>query len=452
MTTKIKEAFLLCGGDSARLDFPKEMLRVDGAPLAAAEVRNLEKVCSRVGVITNRPAYLEHWLTVPLYPDEFPGLGPLAGIQAGLRRSDGPMALFTACDMPLVSEELLRRLKNAAAGSEAPALVPRTRGQPFPLPGVYARRLLPRLTERLEKAEGLSALDFVAEVGGEYVDLSAEVEGELRDVDERSALDLLRRRFREVEPLPVRRTRIIRAGPVQPEGGKPAEDLLAAEVAYSLRVNGTPIATLRCLPTAVRELAAGSLAYRGIIGRDTDIEGIEVDHEAGRILAAVDLEKEALERAGGDRPTDDLPEIESPFAVRGEHLLEVIGRLGEMAPVFQHTGATHQAAFSDGEQVLHFEEDLGRHNALDKVVGHCLLAGTDTTRGVLLSTGRLTTEGVTKALQQGVPVLASGSAPTEGAVELAEGTALTVVGFARGKRLNVYTRPQRIRWEEGADE
>jgi FdhD protein len=115
-----------------------------------------------------------------------------------------------------------------------------------------------------------------------------------------------------------------------------------------------------------------------------------------------------------------------------------------MAPVFACTGATHQAAFTDGEVVLHCEEDVGRHNAIDKVVGHCLLKGTDTSRGILLTTGRLNAQAVAKALRQRIPILASGSAATAHAVQLAERHGLTLVGFARGGRLNVYSGIERL--------
>jgi FdhD protein len=89
-------------------------------------------------------------------------------------------------------------------------------------------------------------------------------------------------------------------------------------------------------------------------------------------------------------------------------------------------------------------EDIGRHNAMDKVVGHALIEGVDMSRGALVTTGRLNAEMVVKALRARVPILASRSAVSTHAVELAETYGLTLVGFARGGRLNVYTRPERI--------
>ena len=115
-----------------------------------------------------------------------------------------------------------------------------------------------------------------------------------------------------------------------------------------------------------------------------------------------------------------------------------------MGPVFSRSGATHQAAFTDGERVRLFFEDIGRHSAVDKIVGSALLAGMDLSQGALISTGRLSSEMVVKAARQGVGVLASPSAVTTNSVQLARKYGVTLVGFARGGRANVYTLPERV--------
>ena len=90
-------------------------------------------------------------------------------------------------------------------------------------------------------------------------------------------------------------------------------------------------------------------------------------------------------------------------------------------------------------------EDIGRHNAVDRVIGEALVAGTDMSRGALLATGRLNAEMVVKALRRSVPVAATRSAVTSHAMRLAGERGVTLVGFARGGRLNAYTHPERIR-------
>ena len=133
------------------------------------------------------------------------------------------------------------------------------------------------------------------------------------------------------------------------------------------------------------------------------------------------------------------------FVVSRTHVLESLRGLRAMAPAFSVTGGTHQAAFSDGTGVRIFFEDIGRHNALDKVIGKALLDDRDISRGVLVSTGRLSSEMVVKALRQRVPVLASRSAVTTNSIRLARESGLTLVGFARGDRMNIYSAPDRVK-------
>jgi len=106
----------------------------------------------------------------------------------------------------------------------------------------------------------------------------------------------------------------------------------------------------------------------------------------------------------------------------------------------------HSAALCDTERVLVFEEDIGRHNALDKVFGRCLYEGLSTSDGLLLTTGRVSSEVVLKAVRMGVPFLISRSAPTDLAVGFAEGLGVTLVGFVRGSKMNVYAHREGILW------
>ncbi|KPK65191.1 MAG: hypothetical protein AMK73_03690 [Planctomycetes bacterium SM23_32] len=447
------EAVLLCGGESERLGFAKEMLRVDGAPLAVKMVERLRRLFPSVAVVSNRPEYLTHLLDAPIHRDHFPGLGPLAGIHAALARTHAEAVFVLGCDMPLVPDDVIRRITRAAAQNRAPAVVARTPRGVEPLCGVYRAELLPALDSRLAASDDLSAAALLSEVGAEEVPLDRAEAAGLRDVDTPEDLALLREAFGEVEPLPVRRC------PVRRIGGAPlAEDTLVVEQPFALRVNGVHLVTISCLPLAVRELAAGFLSYMGLAATWSDVERVEVDYAAGRVSVALPAAEADLRRAvrlqisstcgagvyGPPLPEPAAPEEAGGFRISATHLLDVVRRLRGMAPVFARTGATHQAAFTDGRRVLHFFEDVGRHNAIDKVVGDALMRGTATQRGALIATGRLNAEMVVKALRQRMPVAVSRSAATAHAVALARRHGLTLVGFARAGRMNVYSRPDRL--------
>ena len=272
-----------------------------------------------------------------------------------------------------------------------------------------------------------------------------------RDIDQPADLPLLRSAFAEVEPLPVTNWPMARIGRAQLE-----QDVVVLEAPFALEVNGVHLATLPCLPNALRELTVGYLAYLGLIRSAAEAGDIQVDYEGGRIAvtgaqvseqdlrSAFRLELSSAPGAVGAPLSEEPAPLTGSVRVHVDFILDCVRRLRDMAPVFARTGATHQAAFISAERVLHFDEDVGRHNAIDKVVGRCLMRGTDMTRGALLATGRLNAQMVAKALRMRVPIVVSRSAPTSAALELARRHGMTVVGFARGRRLNVYTAPERI--------
>ncbi len=442
-------AVLLCGGQSERMGFPKEMLRVDGAPLAVHMVRRLEGLFEKVFVSTNHPAYLRHLLGVSVLEDEVPGAGPLAGILTGLRRCGTRQVFFLACDMPTVHNDAVQTLLDRALGSDAPAVCARCGGAPQPLCGVYAASIAPAVEQAVQQGADRSVQSLLGSVGAQWVELPA-----FGDVDAPEDLAVLGEVFREVEPLPVRRA------PVRRLGGAPLErDTVAEEWPVTVLANGVRLATVLCTPTALRELAVGFAAYLGLLSSRGGLRSVAVDYEARRVRLELEADEarirsavqQLVSSACGAALHGTLP---PPVDIRGEHadvrvsrshLLECVRGLREMAPVFARTGCTHQAAFSDGQRVRIFYEDVGRHNAMDKVIGRALMDGVDLSSGVLVSTGRLGSEVVVKALRQGVPVLAAPSAVTAAAVHLAVRHGLTLVGFARASRVNVYAGAQRVR-------
>ncbi len=120
-------------------------------------------------------------------------------------------------------------------------------------------------------------------------------------------------------------------------------------------------------------------------------------------------------------------------------------RLHEFQTVFKATGGTHAVALASPDgRVFIAAEDVGRHNAMDKVIGRAVLTRQDLTGLVALLSGRISFEMALKCIRAGIPILAAVSAPTSMALELAQELDLTTVGFVRGQRLNIYTAPQRV--------
>lgn len=228
--------------------------------------------------------------------------------------------------------------------------------------------------------------------------------------------------------------------------GEWEEDLVAVDRSVLLVVNGFPLTVLPSSPRNLRELALGHLLGEGVISSPEEVKGVRVRGERvevrlrgeGRMEALDPLE--AVERLPRPPPTSFDPAV----------LLEPFRSLLPRSPVFRSTGGTHVAALvtREGEVVARME-DVSRHGAVDKVLGRGLMLGADFSSSFLALSGRVGEEVVVKALRAGIPLVASKAAPLLSGILAAEAGGLTLVCFARGSRLNVYTHPERVAGKAG---
>ncbi len=273
-----------------------------------------------------------------------------------------------------------------------------------------------------------------------------------------------------------REVSVIRLAAERHEGARPPSlhpDFVAVEEPLEIRVAGETLATTMRTPGDDAELALGFLFAEGLIGSRNDVAtaahcGNVGDDGWGNVIDvlpapgfAFDLDRTGAARRGtlttaacgvcGRRSIDDLVARSGALddATRFEPsvVAELTDRLRREQPSFERTGGLHAAglASSDGAWRV-VREDVGRHNAVDKVVGRLLLDGALPARGcILVVSGRSSFEIVQKAWVAAVPVVVSVSAPSSLAVATAERARMTLVGFARGGSFNVYTGGERLR-------
>jgi FdhD protein len=257
---------------------------------------------------------------------------------------------------------------------------------------------------------------------------------------------------------------------VSGNGSEPRVDTAAAEEPLEIRLGGTSFIVTMRTPGADHELAAGFLLAERIIQQASDVHSIRHcadTPDRGNVLDVL-LTGEAATKATamlaerrfvmatsacgvcGRRTIDDLlqavPRVHSDLRVSPSLISSLPDRLRSVQAVFAETGGLHAAALYDAQgEMRTMAEDVGRHNAVDKVIGVELLAGRlPLADAVLLVSGRTSFEIVQKAVMAGVPILASVSAPSSLAVELARDAGVTLVGFVRGDTFNVYSRPDRL--------
>ncbi|MGE5173223.1 MAG: formate dehydrogenase accessory sulfurtransferase FdhD, partial [Betaproteobacteria bacterium] len=130
-----------------------------------------------------------------------------------------------------------------------------------------------------------------------------------------------------------------------------------------------------------------------------------------------------------------------------DDIRNLLNNFRTISKLYLETGGVHSAALSDGKGILFFSEDIGRHNAVDKIIGKAFLKSVSVENKILITSGRITSEIMTKAGRNRFPILISRAAPSCMAVSYAEDLGITLVGFARGDRMNIYTWPKRIKLE-----
>jgi FdhD protein len=233
-------------------------------------------------------------------------------------------------------------------------------------------------------------------------------------------------------------------------------DEVAVEQPLEIRVDGLPLAVTMRTPGHDEELALGFLLTEGLIDR-VHVAGLTPDLAANVIEVEGPLRRDPGARrfyttsscgVCGKGALEEVA-VDAPAAASGPHVnRDLLAALPDRLrqPAFQRTGGMHATGlFTAGGELVLVREDVGRHNALDKVVGRALVEGLVPLRGrILCVSGRLSFELVQKAAVAGAPILVGVGAPTSLAIELAADRGLTLAGFARRGNVNVYTGPERI--------
>lgn len=231
------------------------------------------------------------------------------------------------------------------------------------------------------------------------------------------------------------------------------EDFVAVEQKVRISVNGKHALSLFCSPQMIREFVVGVVYNEGLISGGWCAERLSIEY--GEDIK-VDIPATGTiaegERtitsgcAGGISLNRKLPEekIADPSVFRLQDIRNLYRDFQRRSEGYKATGGVHSAALADAHKTLVFTEDIGRHNAVDKVIGYALLEDIPFAGKVMLASGRLSSEIVSKCARCGIPLVISRAAPTSLSVEIAEASGLTLIGFARGDRMNIYAGRQRI--------
>lgn len=243
---------------------------------------------------------------------------------------------------------------------------------------------------------------------------------------------------------------------------KLTKEQVVVEEALTIYINDKEFATMVCTPEQEKELVVGFLCSEGVIRELEQLKKVTIDNREGIVW---------VETAGENTLSEELflkryltsccgkgkssfyfvndarlaQKVESDLVVTPQEISGYVRLLEEeISELFRLTGGVHVGALISQGQIDHSTVDIGRHNVLDKLYGYAFMQKLDLSQSIIIFSGRISSEILIKTAKMGCPIIVGVSAPTDLALRLADELGITIIGFARGQRMNIYTHPQRI--------
>lgn len=453
-------AAVLAGGRSMRMGVDKTMLPVDGEPLVARVAETVAALCEHVVIVTNRPEALDAASLpahVRILQDEVAYQGPLGGLVTALGAAEDDWVLAVAADMPWLRPEVVRLLWDSRDGAQV--VIPLTEKGSEPLLALYHRDCLPAARTVLESGRR-RVVAILPSLKVVEVPVTA-----IRDVDPGltsfvnvNTPEDLSEVHHGAAPVPLPdeghevRVSVIEVGTRRPRP-------MPSERAVTIEMNGTEIATVQATPHDLDEMAVGFLVAEGLLTDRDAFLGVDVDAKRGLVYVRSDepvpddlVYRRRYITAGCGKGvtfaslghTLGLDAVTSTAVVDSGELYDMMGQMSRQSLAYRDSGGMHSCALGRDGRVLLVREDVGRHNAVDKVLGRAWIDRVPVEGAVLLTTGRISYEMAVKAAKARVPIVVSRTAVTDLAAEVAATVGVTLVGYARGGKIVVYTRPERV--------
>jgi FdhD protein len=243
------------------------------------------------------------------------------------------------------------------------------------------------------------------------------------------------------------------------DGKIDSEDVVTKEMPLTIILINTELVTLLCSPIDIKYIVIGFLTSEGLLKSKSEIKKIFVDDKRGVVrVDTVEEKSDASQqifkrmitsgcgRGASFYSSADVGEhkVESPTTILSQNVFTLVQEFQHHSLIYRTTGGVHSAALCDTQNILIFNEDIGRHNAIDKIIGECVLNDVPTDGRIIITSGRISSEILLKVTKRNIAILISKGAPTNLGVKLANDLGVTLIGFVRGQRMNVYTHGWRV--------
>ena len=467
---------LLAGGRGELVAAAEPQLEASGRLEGHSVLDAVQSVCTQLlfagGIDTAlSEADLPAWATV--LADEDAPRGLLGGLSSALAAADNEWVLAVDADAPYLEPGVVDALWDARESADVVAHV--GGNGPEPMPALYrASACLPAAKAALDtgrrRLTALFSAVHVAEVSSAEL---RKVDPELRsfpggDASVTPAQDRNAGPRKHLGPLSqtadVLPAGARATGPLRVEFVSGKTRGMPSERPVTIYLNDVEVATTQATPRDLEELAVGFLVSEGLLGDREALHSVDADPRGGIVYVKSDetvpddfaYSTRYLTSGCGSGVTFSsvghargLKPVVSELKVSAADLYTLVGEMARATPLYRETGGMHACGLARGGVLEIVREDVGRHNALDKLLGRVWLDRIPTSDAMLISTGRISYEMAVKAAKAAVPIVASRSAVTDLAADVAEDLGITIIGYVRGGKITIYTHPERVLPAEG---
>ena len=441
-------AIILAGGNSSRMKFNKELIKIGDEYLVHNQIIKLQTLFDEVIVVTNNP---EHYngLDIKIVSDLIKGNTPLIGLHAGLVHSSNTYNYCIACDMAFINFDFIKYMISLVDDHEA--YVARYNNYIEPFNAIYSKKIIMKI-ESFLAGNNYGFQRLVKQLNTHYIneqkvsffqqemDMFKNINNESDLYDDYLSITS---NYQNMDVQKVINNEIFHVKDI-------------TEYPLSLFVNNNHYSTMMMTPEDIEFLVVGYLHSEFIIDVAEDIISFELNIENHRCDVVVKKEVDVdnsqrlniLSTACGDAKLikmedKDLPVIQTNHKFKLEQVFNEVQIFNKESILFRETGGVHSVEVLFNNEKTLFE-DIGRHNAVDKVVGYLLKNSIKRDDVYIITSGRISSDILLKVALMKISLIVSRSAPTSLAVKLANKLGVTVIGFARGSKLNIYTHQDRI--------
>jgi FdhD protein len=459
-------AVVLAGGRSLRMGVDKTQMILEGQPLLVHAVEAIHSLATQTIVVTNRPD------EVPVYrlpddirvvTDEIAYQGPLGGLATACTYAENDWVLICAADMPWIDSRVVEYLWSLR--KDADVVIPVGPQGPEPLLALYRKETVEPVA-RAVLASGrrriIAMFDDLRVTEVARQELEA-IDGGLSSFyNINTPADFEKARTKARITSKVELTDIVpsqRRGSIRLLSSREAGRKMPTETPITIYLNEVEVATVQASGTDIADMAIGFLLSEGLVRDRSLLESVDIDAKRG-VAYIISSEQVPIDLVHHTRYVTSgcgkgitfsslghargITPIESDVAIEAGNLYSWMAQLSARSIEYRERGGCHSCGLVVNDELVLVREDIGRHNAVDKLLGHAWLEGIDVGDATLLASGRVSYEMIVKAAKSRIPIVASRSAATDLAVEIAEELNITLIGYVRGGKVIVYSHPERI--------